>query len=192
MRSRIVLALAVLATAALVANAGVFVYYPAEVYAFPQKPVVYFAAGTNAGNNDLNGTTIDVTVGTNGTVASIAVHPTLGYTYYHDILQVQVDANAQGTIYVNFYVAQTNYTQAGFAEVYLVINGQKYFLAQGNYALATPLTLNPGDTLSIGLLFYAPDDTVFQDNDNNGRFDPAYIQLTLVYSPNNEAFQPLP
>lgn len=183
-KKRLAVALAVVAVAAVVANAAVFVYYPATIQVQPQKPPVAFQTGTNSNGNDLNGTQISVTIGTNGTEAAIALHPTLGYDYYYDILQVK--NNDDQAYYVNFYVAASNVTSVGIAEAYIVIDGVKYPVVAGQLLLANNTLLNAGQTLSIGVLFYTPDGAQLNVNGKG------VIDLYLVYSPVNEQPQTLP
>jgi len=183
-RKKLVVALAVLAIAALVANAAVFVYYPATVEVQAQKAPVKFQAGTNAGAPDLNGNTIQVTIGTNGTDAIITVHPTLEYNYYYDVLRI-VNTGQQG-YYVNFYVNQSNLADIGIAEVYIVVNGTKYPALPGALVAPKNIFLNANQKLIIGILFYSPDDAVFNLNTTGT------LNLFLVYSPVNETVQPLP
>ncbi len=182
MRKRIIMMMAALAVSIAVANAAVFVYYPVGVTAIPQKPDVVFAPGTNAGNTDLGGNTITVNIGVNATNATIVVHPTLEYTYYYDILVVK--NNGTQAYYVNFYVSDANYTAAGFTNAYLVVDGVKYPIVAGQLVLANNLQLAAGANITIGILFYAPDDAKFNGN--------AAISLNLVYSPVNETAPNLP
>jgi len=180
-KARIVALAAALIAAVAVANAAVFVYYPANVKVVPQQPPIVFDEGTNANQADLLGNTIEVSIAQNKTEVNITVHPTLQYTYYYNILVVNnTDSNAY---YVNFYVNFTNFT-ASFQEAYLVINGQKYLIQNGQFVLSTPLTLNANEYINVSLLFYAPDSQQFQGN--------VVIDLQLVYSPTTETFQTLP
>ncbi len=184
LRKRLAVALAVVAVAALVANAAVFVYYPATVEVYPQQAPVVFQNGTNAGSSDLNGNTITVDIGVNGTNASIAVHPTYGYNYYYDILKVA--NNAGQAYYVNFYVKSSNVTDVGIAEAYIVIDGQKYAIPTTGTILPYNIVVNAGASLSIGFLFYTPDGAALDTNNK------AVIDLYLIYSPVNETVPPLP
>ncbi len=183
-RKRLAVALAVVALAALVANAAVFVYYPAYVNVQAQKAPVKFAAGTNAGQPDINGNTIVVTVQQNGTEATLTLHPTLEYNYYYDILRVV--NQGQQAYYVNFYINTSNITSIGITEVYIVVNGTKYLAIPGQVVMPQNVLLNANQQLIIGILFYSPDDAVFNLN-ATGR-----MELFLIYSPVNEAPQPLP
>jgi len=181
-KARIAAVAAALIAAVVVANAAVFVYYPANVQIVPQEPPIVFEYGSNANQADLRGNTIEVSIAQNKTAVNITLHPTLQYTYYYDILVVD-NVDTANAYYVNFYVVNTNYT-ASFQEAYLVINGTKYLIQNGQFVLPTPLTLNAGANVSIGLLFYAPDSQQFQGN--------VTIDLQLVYSPTTETFQTLP
>jgi len=185
---RLVAVAALALTAALVANAAVFVYYPAIINVEPVQPDIVFDLGTNANKPDLANNTITVTIpGTAGTTGNqteitITVHPTLQFTYYYDIFTIN---NTGGvTYYVNFYIYSSNVTSA-FAEAYLVVNGTKIPLNATGFASDVNLELPAGDHFSVGLLFYAPDSQVFPQ-------DPVQINLTVVYSPVDETFQPLP
>ena len=188
LRKRLAVALAVVAVAALVANAAVFVYYPATVEVYPQQAPVVFQGGSNAGSSDLNGNQITVDIGTSGTNASIAVHPTYGYNYYYDILWVT--NNDDQVYYVNFYVKSSNVTAVGIAEAYIVINDQKYAIPTSGSGteplLSGNIPLDAGETLSIGFLFYTPDGAALDTTKK------AVIDLYLIYSPTNENPQLLP
>jgi len=171
-----------------VANAAVFVYYPAIINVEPVKPDIVFDLGTNANQPDLAGNTITVTIpGTQGTTGnqteiSITLHPTLQYTYYYDIFTI----NNTGTVdyYVNIYIYTTNVT-TGFVEAYMFLNDTKIPLNETGFVSATNLLLPAGSYFSVSFLFYAPDSQAFPQ-------DPIQINMSVVYSPVDEQFQPLP
>jgi len=186
---RLVVVAALALTAALVANAAVFVYYPAIINVEPVKPDVVFDIGTNSNQPDLAGNTITVTIpgvttttDGNATEVYITVHPTLQYTYYYDILTIKNNGGID--YYVNIYIYSTNVTSA-FTEAYIIIDGTKISLDQTGFASATNLVLPAGGSFSVSLLFYAPDSQIFPQ-------DPVQINMSVVYSPVNEQFQPLP
>lgn len=81
-------ALAVALAALSIAFASVFVYDPVTATVAPVSPPVTFSPGSNAGRPDLGNNIIEVSVGTNGTSASVTVHPTYRTTLYKDVLRV--------------------------------------------------------------------------------------------------------
>jgi len=190
---RLALVGALVVATALVANAAVFVFYPVDITIVPTAPEIGFYTGTNANNLDLAGNTIEVvipgvtTTDGNATQAYITVHPTLQYTYYYDILRI----NNTGAItyYVNIYIEATN-VSTSFVEAYLIINDTannvviKAPINETGFVLDTNLAVPAGASFPVSLLFYTPDSTQFTGT--------LVVNMSLVYSPSDEQFQPLP
>ncbi|MCE4603169.1 MAG: hypothetical protein F7B18_08295 [Desulfurococcales archaeon] len=68
--------------------ASVFVYNPITGQLVTTAPAIIFQPGTNAGQADLGGNTITVSLSPSQTSASVLLHPTYQITYYKDILEV--------------------------------------------------------------------------------------------------------
>jgi hypothetical protein len=97
--------IALLAVAALVSivNASVFVYYPITVNLQPTQPPIIFSKGKNAGEQDLYGSTIGVSMGSANTSLTITVHPTYQTNYYKNITVINnIDSSDSSNSY---YVA---------------------------------------------------------------------------------------
>ena len=182
---------------ALVANAAVFVYYPVSVTMQPTKPDIVLVPGTNANQTDLAGNVISVIIpgflnnaNGNQTTATIVIHPTLQYNYYHDIIRIRNNGNI--TYFVNIYINSTNVT-AAFPLAYIVIDGVKYTIPPaGNFISINNIQILSGQELIVGFLLYAPDNQPFPQNPNTTQILPVTLDLMVVYSPTNTDFQPLP
>ena len=69
--------------------ASVFVYNPVTGTLTPQKPPVIFDLGSNAGQTDLGGQTITVTLGPSSTSATVTIHPTYEKNYYKNVTLIK-------------------------------------------------------------------------------------------------------
>ena len=91
-----------IALAALTATlASVFAYYPVTATLAPTSPPVYFATGTNAGQNDIGSSnTISVAIGSNSASLSFTVHPTYQTCYWKNITIIKNDDSKAYNIYL--------------------------------------------------------------------------------------------
>jgi len=169
-----------LAVAVSVVNAAVFVYQPLSITAKWNGPLVRFDGGTNAGNDDLGGETIEVTISSDGTEASITVHPCRrGRTYYKDILRVVNDRDE--AVYVGFSV-DTPFDDSAIIVAQLIVKNATTGVTIDTIDLKAggttwvPWTLGSGNELRIDLRFEINSDEIGSDD----------ASLSLIYSTVNE------
>ena len=195
-----VAALAIAALAASIALASVFVYSPLSIGVEAQKPVIVFEPGSNAGNPDLNGTTILVSVGANDTSATITIHPTYQVTYYENITLIR-NKDSSHAYQVTLRVNQPLSLPPGSrATLYIYSKGASRSLtgwstdelapAQGTFIAAlnltstgeTSFTLNGGETVEADILVYIPEGVQLPA--------PSTASVYLIYSPESGAPAP--
>jgi len=142
----------------------------------PSAPKVIFAPGSNAGQTDINGGTIGVTVGTNGANLTLTLHPTYETTYYKNITIIE-NTDTATSYNVNITVSQALSLPAG-SKAYLIIynKGATRSLtgwpiplpATGTYVAMVDLTqtgttsigtLSAGGVWEVDLLVYIPEGT---------------------------------
>lgn len=97
--------------------ASVFVYYPLSITLSPTAPDVKLVEGSNAGQADLGGSTITVTI-TGSTKASITIHPTNERTYYKN---VTVIVNTGSATYYGWIKVNTPISANGITAAKLII-----------------------------------------------------------------------
>ncbi|RLE91935.1 MAG: hypothetical protein DRN04_11615 [Thermoprotei archaeon] len=180
-RMKIKISLVIAATLALLlVNAAVFTYYPVAVTVTGVQPVV-FAAGSNAGKPDLgDGNTIVVTLGANGTSASITVHPTYQTTYYKDVLRLQ-NQDSEKSYYVAIRVNDPAELE-GASTATLRIYDSTGTLIDTVDLTTTGTTdwiavLNAEDYLRFDLKFYIEEETSLPSSETIG--------FEVIYSPQN-------
>ncbi len=177
-----------LAVAASVVFASVFVYYSLGIVLQPVAPPVVFVPGDNAGQQDLQGNTIEVNIGPNQTTALITLHPTYMFNYYKEILNIS-NVDAANTSYnVYLQVVNTNVTAANMTVTLLINDTYAIDISNpGTYDLSAQAgALAPGRTWSLSLLILIPEGTVGITNNTYA------IEAYLVYTPSNEAPPTLP
>lgn len=148
----VLLPLMLLIVAVPLAYAGVVVAYPVTGNVGYAKPDIKLQPGSNAGLPGLGGSTIDVTVGPNGTSASFSVTITYSITEYHDILQIN-NTNSRQAFYIGFNAVTNLPAQVSRADL-IITDGA------GNI-IATYDLLAGGWS---GWLFQIPADTVYHIN----------------------------
>lgn len=91
-----------------IALASAFAYYPLTITATPQAPRVVFQTGSNANQPDLGGKTIAVSIGANGTSASVTINPTYRETYYRNVLKLYNGDSRDMSVWIVFtYLSNT-------------------------------------------------------------------------------------
>jgi len=99
--------------------AATFTYYPLGVTVTPSNPAVKFAAGSNAGADDVSGTA-SVSLGDNQTSVTITIHPTYHVTYYENLTLINnTDTSKSWTIWLKVTQPISGFPSG--SEVYLVI-----------------------------------------------------------------------
>ncbi len=160
------------------AYAHVMSYYPVNVTLVPSAPKVIFAPGSNAGQTDINGDTIGVTVGPNGANLTLTLHPTYETTYYENITIIE-NTDTTTSYNVNITVSQALSLPAG-SKAYLIIydkgaarsltgwpiplpaNGTYVAMIDLTQTTTTPInigTLSAGGVWEVDLLVYIPEGT---------------------------------
>jgi len=158
------------------AYAHVMSYYPVNVTLVPSAPKVVFAPGSNAGQTDIDGSTIGVSIGANSTNLTLTLHPTYETTYYENITLIE-NTDTTTTYSVNITVSQALSLPAG-SKAYLIIynKGATRSLAgwpvplpaSGTYVAMVDLTqtgttaigsLAAGGVWEVDLLVYIPEGT---------------------------------
>ena len=119
-RRWLVLAAAVVMLLAGVAAASTIVGMPVSFAAAPEAPQVILQAGNNANQVQFNGQTLAVTIGANGTSASVSFVYTYQRNYIVDFLRIVNQQPAGGeTYWVGFKV--TPLTNPNIVQAYLRI-----------------------------------------------------------------------
>ncbi len=177
-RNRKMLLIPILLGLALIAIAGVFVFYPMTVTIEQQYAPVIFYAGTNANKADLEGETITVNVPDEGTSAEIIVHPTYQTTKYTDILHIKSNTSSGTTYYVYIKVDSTGGFPSG-ATASLIIHtddGDVTIDLTQTSSYTSVGTLDPGDDWQVDLVTYFPE---------GNSLTSASITISLAYTPNS-------
>jgi hypothetical protein len=183
-----------IALAALTATlASVFAYYPVTATLAPTRPPVYFAAGTNAGQDDIgSGNTISVTIGSNGASLSFTVHPTYQTCYWKNITIIKNDDSKAYNIYLRVVTPVSGLPSGSKARIYVYTQGTTRSLSDyptpeptsGTYVdLTTTETfyigqLSGGGVFEIDVYTYIPEDSTLPSS--------ASAQLLLIYTPSSE------
>jgi hypothetical protein len=182
-----------IALAALTATlASVFAYYPVTATLAPTSPPVYFAAGTNANQNDIgSGNTITVTIGSNGASLSFTVHPTYQTCYWKNITIIKnVDSKAYN-IYLRV-VTPVSGISGATVRIYVYNKGAARSLSgyptpeptSGTYVDLTTTgttsigSLSGGGAFEIDVYTYIPEGSTLPSS--------ASAQLLLIYTPSSE------
>jgi len=178
--------LLILMTAAIaLVNAAVFAYYPIEITITGVQPVV-LSGGSNANQKDLGDNNyIVVQIGGNGASATVTLHPTYQYTYYHDVLQVKNNDNTK-SYYIAFRVTQliSEWPDDSVAKMIVYSGNDKVAevdLKSGDTTVYQE-QLSAGGTYRIDFYFYYPEGVNLPSN------TPVSVQL--IYSPQNPASAP--
>jgi hypothetical protein len=182
-----------IALAALTATlASVFAYYPVTATLSPTSPPVYFATGTNAGQNDIgSGNTISVTIGSNGASLSFTVHPTYQTCYWKNITIIKNDDSKAYNIYLRV-VTPVSGISGATVRIYVYNKGAARGLSgyptpaptSGTYVDLTTTGTTPIGSLSGGGAFeidvytYIPEGSTLPSS--------ASAQLLLIYTPSSE------
>jgi len=182
-----------IALAALTATlASVFAYYPVTATLAPTSPPVYFAAGTNAGQDDIgSGNTISVTIGSNGASLSFTVHPTYQTCYWKNITIIKNNDSKAYNIYLRV-VTPVSGISGATVRIYVYNKGATRSLSgyptpeptSGTYVdLTTTGTtaigqLSGGGAFEIDVYTYIPEDSTLPSS--------ASAQLLLIYTPSSE------
>jgi hypothetical protein len=179
--------IALLAVAALVSivNASVFVYYPITVELQPTQPPIIFLPGNNAGEDDLYGNTIGVSMGNANTSLNITVHPTYQTNYYKNLAVIN-NADTANSYYVAIRV-NTPFSNSKIISAKLLI-----FNSSGTNIAVVDL-LTTGTTLWLGPLsaggewFVDIKITIDESGGSPGSapFTSDSASLQLIYSPQN-------
>jgi hypothetical protein len=189
-----------IALAALTATlASVFAYYPVTATLAPTSPPVYFAAGTNANQNDIgSGNTITVTIGSNGASLSFTVHPTYQTCYWKNITIIKNDDSKAYNIYLKVVTPVSGLPGDSKARIYVYTQGATRSLSgyptpeptSGTYSetyvdLTTTGTgptfigqLSGGGAFEIDVYTYIPEGSTLPSS--------ASAQLLLIYTPSSE------
>ena len=180
------LLLAAVAVALSLASASVFVYYPIQASLSFVEPPVKLQAGSNAGQADLAGNTITVSIGANQTSATITLHPTYQTTYYKNILNItNTDTNAY---YINLLVSGSLTLEPG-EKVYVIIHNSDYsqetVLDLTTSSSTGWITLDAGSTLYVDIQVVYPEGQQLPSTAQT-------ISFNLVYSTQNSESPPTP
>jgi hypothetical protein len=183
-----------IALAALSATlASVFAYYPVTATLSPTSPPVYFAAGTNAGQDDIgSGNTISVAIGSNGASLSFTVHPTYQTCYWKNITIIKNDDSKAYNIYLRVVTPVSGLPSGSIARIYVYTKGAERSLSgyptpaptSGTYVdlTATGTTfigsLSGGSAFEIDVYTYIPEGSTLPS--------PASAYLLLIYTPSGE------
>ena len=190
-----------IALAALTATlASVFAYYPVTATLEPTSPPVYFAAGTNAGQDDIgSGNTISVAIGSNGASLSFTVHPTYQTCYWKNIAIIRNDDDSKAyNIYLKVVTPVSGLPSGSKARIYVYTQGTTRSLSDyptpeptsGTYSgTYVDLTTTGTTAIYIGQLssnsFYEIDVYTYIPEDSTLP-SPASAQLLLIYTPSDE------
>ena len=189
-----------IALAALTATlASVFAYYPVTATLEPTSPPVYFAAGTNANQNDIGSrNTITVTIGSNGTSLSFTVHPTYQTCYWKNITIIKNDDSKAYNIYLRVVTPIRSLPSNAIARIYVYNKGagrslSGYPTPEPTSGTSVDLTttgtdptfigqLSGGSAFEIDVYTYIPEGSTLPS--------PASAQLSaellLIYTPSGE------
>ncbi|MEB3846199.1 MAG: hypothetical protein GSR83_04025 [Desulfurococcales archaeon] len=168
-----------LVASASIAMAAVFIYYPLQINVNPSRPPIIFSPGSNAGQNDLWGQPISLSLGANQTSATITVHPTYRVSYYENITIIN---NTDSSNTYDLYIKVVNPVTVGSgglpsgSEVKLCLYSQgatrdltgypKPEPRSGTYIACVDLTstglthigqISGGSTLEGDLYYYIPE-----------------------------------
>uniref|UniRef100_A0A7J3Z8P7 Uncharacterized protein n=1 Tax=Ignisphaera aggregans TaxID=334771 RepID=A0A7J3Z8P7_9CREN len=196
MQKRFVLLVTALVVAIVmsIAFAAVFSYYPVSIAIAPTSPPVRFVTGSNANQPDLGpGNTIEVSIGSNETSASLTIHPTYQVTYYKNVtLIVNGDTKAY-SIYLRVASA-ASLPPGATAYIYVYSKGASRSLsgyptpAPSGYVAAVNLastgttfigSLAGGSAYEIDVYVYIPEGVALPAT-------PATAQLLLIATPSGE------
>ena len=134
-KNRVMLLLALAVTVAIAAQAGVLVINLLTTTVNYTGAPLKFVAGTNAGNNGINGTAITVDIGHDGATANLTFDVPPGTTYVIDALRIknygttslyfkfETQTVPDTTMFKNVSLILLNATTGAVVGTYDVING---------------------------------------------------------------------
>jgi hypothetical protein len=164
--------------------ASVFAYYPLSITVSPTTPPVKFAAGNNAGSNDLGSYKISVSLGSNSTSASVLIHPTYQKTYYKDVLRITNSDSKAYNIYIRVDTAITSFPAGSTILLKIYASGAS---RPGTPIATVPLTstgtvsigsLSSGGTWEVDVEVTIPEGSPLPSS--------ATASLELIYTPSSE------
>jgi hypothetical protein len=165
--------------------ASVFAYYPLSITVSPTTPPVTFAAGSNAGNDDLvSGNTITVSLGDNYASASVTVHPTYQRTYYKDVLRITNSDSKAYNVHIKVETAITTFPLGSTIQLKIYASGA----SRAGTPIATVDLISTG-TVSIGSLSSGGTwevDVEVIIPEGSPLPSPATANLQLIYTPSSE------
>ena len=162
-----------------IAYASVFVYYPMTINTIAVAPPIVFEEGSNAGEEDLGGNTIEVSISPQGTEITITLHPTYQETLYKDIALIR---NLDTRAYNVYIRVLTPLDLPTGSSAVLEIRRSGGVLIASVDLLSTGTTfigsLDAGDEWSIWVLYTIPE--------QSSPPDPTSAILRLIYTPSSE------
>ena len=182
-RSAYLLALVAAALAAGAVGASVFVYYPVTLNVAYQAPPIVFEAGSNAGQPDLNGNTIDVSIGQNKTSATITIHPTYQTTYYLGVLNI-TNTDQNNAYYVRLRLSGTSSVGATITVKVIDSNGNEVFSVNTTNPESGWYQIPAGATYRVDIVVNLPEGNYI----GTGTTDT--FNLQLIYSTSNTETPP--
>lgn len=176
------IALLAIAAVASVAFASVFVYYPGTVTAYYQNPPIKWEGDSNSNETDLEGQTIEVTVGHNSTNLNVKVHPTYEYTYYKGIVKISNVGTGQYNVYIRV-VQHADFGSISGGEVKLILhmpnNGDQVLdMTVSDGMTYGPFLLGSGESIGVDLQYFLPDGVKLPSSIN--------FIVQLIYTPGSE------
>lgn len=181
MKYLVVATIALLAVSMAVAS--VFAYYPLNITITPQAPSAIFQLGSNANQPDLGGRTISVSIGANGTSASVTINPTYQESYYKDILRVFNNDTRTMNVFLVFTSLSNTLPSGSIVKLFVYDGAVKVAeLDISSPSLNTPISIGSiaaSRTWQIDIYVYIPEGTVI-----TGRSYTASAKL--VYTPSTE------
>ena len=166
-----------------VAFASVFVYYPVDLTITGASPPVILEEGSNANQPDLMGNIISVTIGQNGTSASIQLHPTYQKTYYKNITIIN-NTDAGNSYYITIRISDAlNGLPAGSSANMIIYDKNGVFIANinlmstGTYSIAT--LLSASSWWRIDFEIYIPEGVLLSSITDT-------LVMEIIYSTSNE------
>jgi hypothetical protein len=182
-----------IALAALTATlASVFAYYPVTATLAPTSPPVYFAAGTNEGQNDIGSSnTISVAIGSNSASLSFTVHPTYQTCYWKNIAIIKNDDSKAYNIYLRVVTSVSGLPSGSKARIYVYTQSATRSLSgyptpEPTSGTSVDLTatgttsigsLSGGSAFEIDVYTYIPEGSTLPSS--------VSAQLLLIYTPSS-------
>ena len=184
--ARLITILAILALFALVGTA-VFVYLPGDITVGPVNPPIQLAPGSNAGQPDLAGNTIGVTIGANDSSFTLNVNPTYQKTRYHDVVRINNPSPPAGDSY--YIAVRVNTPLSGpysSATLYVIDSTNTVVLTVDLTTTGTSVwsssPLADGQYFRIDVEFVLPEGSQLPGSST--------INIEIIYSPQNTVTPP--